>query len=71
MLSTVRDRWFPNQVVLLRPDPQPAGGITGLAPWVEDHRAVDDAATAYVCRDRVCDLPVTDVTTLSARLKQP
>ena len=36
-----------------------------------DRDRVDDADAAYVCRGRVCDLPVTTAEELAAALRGP
>ena len=45
----------------------PAVDITPV-PLLRARTAIDGAATAYVCRDFVCDLPVTDPADLAALL---
>ena len=63
LLAAARGRFLPNKVVLLRP-PREAGDVLALAPWIEHHAQVDGRATAYVCRDHECRLPVTDADAL-------
>jgi hypothetical protein len=63
LLAAARGRFLPNKVVLLRP-PREAGDVLALAPWIEHHVQVDGRATAYVCRDHECRLPVTDADAL-------
>jgi uncharacterized protein len=38
-------------------------------PLLEGKTAVDGRAAAYVCRDRVCGLPVTDPDALEQELR--
>ena len=54
-------------VVLLRP-PAEADDVLALVPWIEHHVRVDGRATAYVCRDRECRLPVTEADALKREL---
>jgi uncharacterized protein YyaL (SSP411 family) len=63
LLAAARGRFLPNKVVLLRP-PRGAGDVLALVPWIEHHVQVDGRATAYVCRDHECRLPVTDADAL-------
>jgi uncharacterized protein YyaL (SSP411 family) len=63
LLTAARGRFLPNKVVLLRP-PGEAGDVLALVPWIEHHVQVDGRATAYVCRDHECRLPVTDADAL-------
>ncbi len=67
LLHVVRDGYRPFQVVALgTPGPQGAQG-----PLMEDRDLVDGQATAYVCRDFVCQVPVTDVQALGSLLETP
>jgi len=59
LLSVLRARFVPNKVVLLK-SPRAAPTLTELAPWIEHHTSVEGRATAYVCRDYVCQLPTDD-----------
>ncbi len=67
LLKAARGRYLPNKVVLLRP-PGDASDVLALVPWMEHHVQDDGRATAYVCRDHVCNLPVTDVGALVREL---
>ena len=31
-----------------------------LIPYVKEHKALEDKATAYVCRNFACQMPTTD-----------
>jgi hypothetical protein len=58
-------RYLPNRVV--------AGGVAGdpatsTLPLLEGREAIDGKATAYVCRNYSCDLPVTDRDSLRQQL---
>ncbi len=70
LLTAARGRFLPNKVVLLRP-PGEAGDVLALVPWIEHHVQVDGRATAYVCRDHECRLPVTDADALVRELSNP
>ncbi len=60
MLKSMRARFVPNKVVLLRPSEQESPDIIRVAPFTEGQTSIDGKATAYVCRDYVCKLPTTD-----------
>jgi uncharacterized protein YyaL (SSP411 family) len=58
-------RYLPNRVV--------AGGVAGdttapALPLLTGREAVDGKATAYVCRNNACDLPVTERDSLRRQL---
>jgi uncharacterized protein YyaL (SSP411 family) len=66
LLSVVRDRYRPFLVVALgAPGPQGA-----QVPLMEDRGLVDGQATAYVCRDFVCQAPMAEPAKLQAQLAQ-
>jgi len=50
--------FVPNKVVVHRPSGEPR--ITKIAPYTEEQRAIGKKATAYVCTNYACKLPVTD-----------
>ena len=67
MLRIVRERFIPNKVLLFRPDGDKPP-IAGLAPFLENQASIDGKATAYVCRNQVCEKPVTSVKALAELL---
>ena len=64
LLAETRRGYRPNQVVSVTGDP--AGSAV---PLMADRRAIDGRATAYVCRDLACRLPVTDPAALRTELE--
>jgi len=60
MLESLRARYIPNCVVLLRGEGDD-GAITELAEFIRPHISIDGKATAYVCQNFRCELPTTDV----------
>lgn len=60
MLGALRSRYLPNKVVILRPEGD-APAVTRLAPYTATQRALGGEATAYVCRNFVCNRPTTSV----------
>jgi uncharacterized protein len=66
LLAESRRHYLPNSVLALRrPADETASSVT---PLLADRRQVDGKATAYVCRDYACRLPVTDPAALAAQL---
>jgi hypothetical protein len=59
MAQHLRRVFVPNKVVLFRPAGVERPEITELAPFTLFQTGVDGKATAYVCRDYACQLPVT------------
>jgi uncharacterized protein YyaL (SSP411 family) len=60
MIRELRRAFIPNKVVLFRPAGLERPDIAELAPFTLAQTSVDGRATAYVCRDYACQLPVTD-----------
>jgi uncharacterized protein YyaL (SSP411 family) len=65
LLEPVRATWRPFQVLAVAP---PAAVATSTVPLLRDRVALEGRPTAYVCRDFVCELPVTEPDALRARL---
>jgi uncharacterized protein YyaL (SSP411 family) len=65
LLDTVFGRYQPNRVVVGAAEGSP--GAAGL-PLLAERGALNGLATAYVCRDYVCQLPVTDAPALARQL---
>ncbi len=64
LLAPVWGRWRPFQVLAAGA----GAGETSAVPLLHDRIAIDGRPTAYVCRDFVCALPVTDPEALVAQL---
>ncbi|MBN2126657.1 MAG: thioredoxin domain-containing protein [Deltaproteobacteria bacterium] len=61
MVKTLRDRYMPNTLVLFRPSDREDAPIDALAAHTRHCHPVHGKATAYVCRQRACGAPVTDI----------
>ncbi len=61
MFQALDSLYLPNHVVLHRPSGKPQPEIDRLAPSLKAHVPVEGKATAYVCRNKACKAPVTDV----------
>jgi uncharacterized protein len=66
LLEALFDRYLPRRAVAGAAAGSP--GAAGL-PLLEGRGAVDGAPAAYVCRNYVCELPVTDAQALARRLE--
>ena len=65
LLSEVHRRFLPNRVLIGRKE---SGGVMAGLPLLEGREMVDGMPTAYVCRNYVCQLPVTDAGALARQL---
>jgi uncharacterized protein YyaL (SSP411 family) len=61
MLQALKSRFIPNKVIILRPLDQVSPGIDRISDFVKSYGSPDGKATAYVCRDRNCQLPTSDI----------
>jgi uncharacterized protein YyaL (SSP411 family) len=68
LAAEVFGRYLPNRVVagMLAVDPKGATGI----PLLQGREVVGGKATAYVCRNYACELPVTDRASLARQLDE-
>ena len=57
MLEALRGVYVPNKVVLLRDS---SSGIEDIAPFTKEQDTIDGKATAYVCMNYECELPLTE-----------
>ena len=67
LLAEVRRRYLPNGVLALAAPGNAAA--SELIPLLADRSAISGRATAYVCRNFVCNLPVTEPEALAAQLE--
>ncbi len=67
LLDAARRAYVPNRA-LARVAPDTPAGAGGVAAILGGRRQKDGRATAYVCRDRACGLPLTDPADLGAAL---
>ena len=58
MLKALRKEFIPNKVVIFRPDGD--SEITRISDYTKDLSSKGGKATAYVCRNFSCRLPVTE-----------
>jgi hypothetical protein len=61
MLHALREPFFPNKVILFRPDEEERPAIVDIAAFTENQRSLDGKPTAYVCKNYACNAPTTDV----------
>jgi len=66
MLAAIRGRFIPNKALLLASGSE----IVEVAAFTRDLVALKGKATAYVCSDHICQLPVTSAADLMALLKK-
>lgn len=67
MLSAFNREFIPNKIVLYRPSNSEE--ITAIASFTKEQTAINSRATAYVCRNYACNLPVNDAGEMLELLK--
>jgi len=70
MMDVLRKRYLPFAVTvpLADLDTSRRSDLARLLPWIEPMVARADAAIAYLCRNFVCEAPITSPTELEAKL---
>ena len=68
MLSRVHSHFLPNKV-LIHTDGKPDSYLAGNLKMLSSLEKVDGKATAYVCENYTCALPVTSVEELNKTLQ--
>ena len=67
LLAEVRRRYLPNSVLVVTAPGD--GAASELIPLLADRNQIGGRATAYVCRNFVCNLPVTEPEALARQLE--
>ena len=60
MLKTLRERFIPNKIVLVRGGKEQSQQITQLAPYTKYYDSLKGKATVHVCINQNCKLPTTE-----------
>lgn len=61
MLSALRSQFIPNKVVLFRPTEEESPDITRIAEFTKGQLTINGKATAYVCKNYICDMPTNNI----------
>ena len=71
MVRMIYQKFLPNKVVAFHPgDGEAANRIEKLSPFIRSQSALGGKATVYVCKNYVCNLPITSTKKLAASLNQ-
>jgi uncharacterized protein len=69
LLQEVYSRFLPNTVLLLADGGEGQRKLAEQLEYIRGNEPLDGRATAYVCEQSVCQLPVTDPSALAAQLR--
>ena len=61
MINAIRTHFLPNKTVLFIPSDQKSPEICRIAEFIKDQSSINGKATAYVCRNYICEKPTTDL----------
>lgn len=70
MLRALQSRFLPRKVVLFRSSVENDPEIAHLARFTKELSTKNGIATAYVCRNHICNLPTTEVKTMLEQLEK-
>ena len=68
-LAELRATFLPNRILSVVPEGDTFDAQAALIPLVEDKFARNGQATAYVCENRICDLPTTDPAVFAEQIR--
>ncbi len=69
LLRVIRTRFIPNRVLLLIDSAETRRALAVGAPAVEAMQPINGRASAYVCRNFACQLPVSEGSALAELLQ--
>ncbi len=68
MIATIYEGFLPNKVVVLKPLGSEVSAFEKTFELLKDRSVLNGKATAYVCHDRTCELPVSSADALRKQL---
>ena len=72
MIAALAEAYIPGMVVLVKSDDGSKADklLSETAPFAANYKMIDGKATAYVCRDFVCNLPTADIEEMMEQIKE-
>jgi uncharacterized protein YyaL (SSP411 family) len=70
LLARLRGTFLPNRVLVVVPEGAELTAQSKLVPLLEAKRALRGRATAYVCEQRLCELPTSDPEVFARQLRK-
>ncbi len=68
MLSRVQQAFLPDAVILFHPEGEEKDQVIHAIPFIQNQEALNNQATAYICKNYACQEPTTDVERLAEQL---
>jgi len=69
LLRTIYSRFLPNRIMLLVDSPETRAALSAWIPSIEPMQKIEGRASAYVCRNYTCQLPVSEAEKLAGLLQ--
>jgi uncharacterized protein YyaL (SSP411 family) len=69
MIDSIRKEYFPSKVVLFKNITDDSNALEQIAPYSKSHIQLKGKATAYVCKNYICNLPTSDAQKMISLLK--
>lgn len=69
MITTLNSYYLPDKVVLFK-DVDNSQELIKISPYVEKMEMIENRATAYVCKNFVCNLPATNIQQILSMLEK-
>lgn len=61
MICSLNKAFTPNKVVVFNPLNEDNSEIIKIAPYIKNEKAIGGKATAYICKNFACGMPITNV----------
>ena len=61
IIQSINSFYLPNKVVILKEPDIKNSLIEELAPFIKDYNQIKNQETIYVCKNQMCQLPITDI----------
>ena len=68
-LDELRGTFLPNRILAVVAEGDELDSHTDVIPLLEGKVARDGRSTAYVCENRICDLPTTDPAVFATQIR--
>jgi len=69
-LGEIARRYLPNKILLLADGDSNQEFLASRLPFLASIMPLENKATAYICENHACNLPITDITQFTALFDQ-
>lgn len=68
VLDSINMKFIPRKVVILRSKDMSDKKLYEIIPFIESQAPIDSKTAVYICENYTCDLPITDISSLTKKL---